>query len=191
MNDQDVQLNVEYWFRKLYELWGSLLGVDFSVIPAKLASLWLWLSVVSYLFSAIGLVIIVYTTIRLFDLRKREHEEFATLIAAPEKRRGDQRFVHVESLTESGTPSDWRQAIIEADIMLDEALAQAGYRGTDLGEKLKSISQKDLATLQDAWEAHKVRNQIAHQGSAYPLSQSEAQRTIARYKAVFRELNVI
>ncbi len=191
MNEQDVQLNVEYWFRKLYEVWGQLLGVDFSAIPAKLASIWLWISVVSYLFSAIGLAIIVYTTIRIFDLRKREHEEFATLIGAPEKRRDDQRFAHIESLMESATPSDWRQAIIEADIMLDEALQQAGYRGADLGERLKSISTKDLATLQDAWEAHKVRNQIAHLGSAYPLSQTEAQRTIARYKAVFRELGVI
>ena len=40
----------------------------------------------------------------------------------------------------SPNPNDWKLAIIEADIILDDALKQYGYVGNSLGEKLKSIS---------------------------------------------------
>ena len=87
--------------------------------------------------------------------------------------------------------SQWREAIIESDIMLDDILARRGYVGDGVGEKLKSIESTTLSSLQDAWEAHKVRNQIAHQGSSFALTEDFARRTIARYEAVFRELKAI
>ncbi|MEK7515888.1 MAG: hypothetical protein AAB555_03145, partial [Patescibacteria group bacterium] len=80
---------------------------------------------------------------------------------------------------------------IEADIMLEDVLARNGYVGDGVGEKLKAVELSDLNTLNDAWEAHKVRNQIAHEGSAFNLSEDLALRTISRYGAVFRELDVI
>ena len=70
-------------------------------------------------------------------------------------------------------------------------LTRNGYVGIGVGEKLKSADKVHFNTLQDAWEAHKVRNLIAHEGSAFDLSESLARRTIARYSAVFREFKVI
>jgi len=90
-------------------------------------------------------------------------------------------------LIESGQESDWRNAIIEADIMLEEVLTQLGYQGESLGEKLRAVNQNHFQTLNQAWEAHRVRNEIAHQGSSYHLSEHLAHRTIANYEAVFRE----
>ena len=90
-------------------------------------------------------------------------------------------------LIESGQESDWRQAIIEADIMLDEVLDQLGYQGESVGEKLRAVNPAQFRTLNNAWEAHRVRNEIAHQGSAYQLTERLAHRTIANYEAVFRE----
>ena len=75
--------------------------------------------------------------------------------------------------------------------MLDDSLARRGYTGAGVGEKLMQVERTDLATLNDAWEAHKVRNQIAHEGSAFDISETLASRTIARYQAVFRELGAI
>jgi hypothetical protein len=70
-------------------------------------------------------------------------------------------------------------------------LTRQGYIGDGVGEKLKSIEPSEFGTLADAWEAHKVRNQIAHEGSAFNLSESLAHRTIARYESVFREFKAI
>lgn len=90
----------------------------------------------------------------------------------------------------SSNPNDWKLAIIEADIILDNTLKQRGYAGNSLGERLKSIGSGQLSSLQDAWEAHKVRNRIAHEGSDFVLTQRIAEETIMRYKRVFLEFNI-
>ena len=68
-----------------------------------------------------------------------------------------------------------------------EVLDQLGYTGESLGEKLRSVNPNQFHTLNNAWDAHRVRNEIAHQGSSYQLSEHLAHRTIANYEAVFRE----
>ena len=90
----------------------------------------------------------------------------------------------------SDSPSDWKLAIIEAGFILDEILKDAGYGGTSLGERLKSISPEQLRSLDDAWQAHKVRNQIAHGGADFILTQRLAQDTIKQYRRVFHEMGV-
>lgn len=184
------QANIEYWFRKLYELWGKLLNLDPSELATYLADLWNWITAIGYGISVIALIALVYVMVRLHDLRHREHEELTTLIKPAEKE-SNTRWKHIEELLKSGTPSDRRQAIIEADIMLDDALRKAGYEGVTVSDKLKAVNPKDLGTLQEAREAHKVRNQIAHAGSSFDLSETLAQRTLAHFEAVFRELGAL
>lgn len=88
---------------------------------------------------------------------------------------------------ESANPGDWKLAIIEADIILDEMLTKMGYEGGSVGERLKSVERSDFTTIDDAWEAHKVRNLIAHQGADFVVTQREALRVIELYKRVFEE----
>lgn len=187
------QANVEYFFRLLYEwIYGPHAVFSYAEFQSIIAHIWLWIIVIGYILSVIGLFVIVYTTVKLFELRKREEIYFSTLIASPEATGGvNPRWQHIESLAEGKGASQWREAIIEADIMLDDVLARQGYVGDGVGEKLKAVEPSNFGTLQDAWEAHKVRNQIAHEGSAFNLSEALAQRTIARYAAVFRELKAI
>lgn len=188
-----TQANVEYFFRLLYDLlYGEHASLNFSAFSSFVAHLWLWVIIIGYALAVVGLIIIVYCTMRLFELRKREEEFYSTVIAPPQAAGGmHPRWEHIQSLLEGAGPSEWREAIIEADIMLDDVLTKEGYTGAGIGEKLKSVDETELATLQDAWEAHKVRNQIAHQGSTFDLSAMVAQRTIAHYENVFRELGVI
>lgn len=87
-------------------------------------------------------------------------------------------------------PNDWKLAIIEADIILDDALKQRGYAGNSLGERLKSVPPSQLNALNEAWEAHKVRNRIAHEGADFVLTKRIAEDTISRYRRVFNELGI-
>lgn len=187
-------MNVEYWFRLLYECFhGACYGsTTLSGLSAWLAQLWLWIIGIGYALSVLGLFIIIYVTVRLFDLREREEKFYSTLLLTPEaSREVHARWKHIEMLAEGASASEWREAIIEADIMLDDVLSQQGYTGVGIGEKLKSVDPSRFSTLQDAWEAHKVRNQIAHEGSAFNLSAELARRTISRFASVFREFKVI
>lgn len=97
------------------------------------------------------------------------------------------RWKHVELLLKSHNSSDWRQAIIEADVMLEDMLDKMGYPGVSIGDKLKNIEESDFDTLDKAWEAHKVRNRIAHDGSEYKLPYDEVVRVVNLYHDVFKE----
>ncbi len=80
---------------------------------------------------------------------------------------------------------------MEADIILEDLLTKMGYGGDSIGEKLKKVAKGDMKTLDEAWEAHKVRNQIAHEGSNFTLNHHEAKNVIGMYRKVFEEFYYI
>jgi hypothetical protein len=96
------------------------------------------------------------------------------------------RWQKVTSLLHSQNPSDWKQAILEADTMLLDVLTGLGYQGDGVGEKLKRVQPGEFKSIDDAWEAHKVRNDIAH-GRGDMLDHHKANQVIQQYKRVFEE----
>ena len=186
-------INLEYFFRLLYDLLhgghvSATGGPSGASLLTTLSSLWLVFTILAYLFTLAAIGVLVYTTMRIYQIRKEEEPKYETVPEATEEHRVEHdRWNHIMQLIESGQESDWRQAIIEADIMLDELLDRLGYEGDSTGEKLRAVNQTHFQTLNNAWDAHRVRNEIAHQGSAYHLSEHLAHRTIANYEAVFRE----
>ncbi len=96
-------------------------------------------------------------------------------------------LAHIESTSES----DWKLAIIESDIMLDDILTKLHLPGDTMGEKMKAVEKSDFSTIDNAWEAHKIRNQIAHEGSEFVLTQHEARRVIALYQSIFEEFQIL
>lgn len=184
-------LNVEYFFRVLYDLIYARHSV--ALEPGNLlimvAHWWLVVTILAYAVSLAAIWALIFYTLRYWQIKKEDEQRYTT-IAEPEEHDiiEHARWAYIKQLIESPQESDWRQAIIEADIMLDELLQRQGYPGATLGDRLQAAK---FGTLQQAWDAHKVRNDIAHQGSAYQLSDSLAYRTIGNYEAVFREFNEI
>mgnify|MGYP003468404416 FL=1 len=101
------------------------------------------------------------------------------------------RWEKVLSHSVSANESDWRLAIMEADIMLADLLDTMSLPGNTIGEKLKAVEKSDFISLDNAWEAHKVRNSIAHEGMNHILNQREVNRVIDMYKTVFEEFRII
>ena len=101
------------------------------------------------------------------------------------------KWQHIESLIESDNENDWRQAVLEADIMLDELLGHIGYRGQTVADKLQSVDSADMQSLEDAWQAHKTRNKVAHQGSDFKLDRNTFMDTMNQFKRVFNEFHYI
>lgn len=182
-------LNVEYFFRLFYELITRPRGVSADTSIFELAGqVWLLFSALSVIVCIGLLILFVHSVIRFRQTLVEEEAKYATIHPAhAEEERDHSRWAHIRTLIESAHESDWRQAIIEADIMLDDLLSQLGYPGQSVGEKLKAVNPERFHTLQNAWEAHKVRNEIAHSGSAYKLEEHMAHRTIALYESVMRE----
>lgn len=152
------------------------------------------LSFVLMVFFFIG---IIYCVEGLKRIRKKEEAMFDLKVepAFDVVETGDtvmaHRWENAKKHVESDNPNDWKQAIMEADIILDDLLTKLGYRGETIGEKLKRVATGDMKSLNEAWEAHKVRNLIAHQGSNFTLNQIEARNVINMYRKVFEEFYYI
>ncbi len=101
------------------------------------------------------------------------------------------KWEQVERHASSPNQSEWRIAILEADILLYDMLSQMGYPGDSIGEMLKQADKSSFTTLDEAWKAHRIRNIIAHEGADYILTKEEADRAIRLYKKVFDEFYFI
>ena len=186
----------------LSDLWASIFGgsefwawlFSGAAIVGILSWIWSVYTFFAYLFSLICIVLYIYATIRkehfeaLIDQELKEKERIWNETYRGEKRLS--RLDDVKNHIQSNNPNDWKLAIIEADIVLDQTLKDRGYAGTSLGERLRSITPSQLGSIDDAWEAHRVRNKIAHEGADFVLTRRIADDTIARYMNVFREFGV-
>lgn len=195
MKGEVTYLNLEYIFTRLYEIIG---GVHATVgsISELVTTLITVVFIVGMFLSLVFLILIVYAEIKLHET---EHEGFHALEhkahehhdAEVESTGANDRWERVVELASSANQSDWRRAILEADIMLGDSLAAAGYIGAGVGEQLKMANPIQLTTLDLAWKAHKVRNEVAHGGESYMLSERDAKVAIDYFKRVFEELGVI
>lgn len=160
-----------------------------------LSNTWSVLVILSWLVSALLIFGIIYAYIRhghlnevFAEILKRQEEAYKKIHSKEVKnQRWEDVLVHVDG----DKPSDWKLAIIEADIVLDDMLNSLGYVGNTIGEKLKTASPNNFRTINQAWHAHNVRNRIAHEGADFELSQSEARQVVTEYKMVFEEFDFI
>ena len=155
---------------------------------------WTVFVIISYICSFIFLVLFIYASIQAEKLGDIEHDMMAAADDAYAMKMSggikSDKFAELKDHLNSDNPNDWKLAIIEADIILDDMLKRQGYAGPTLGDRLKSISPSALSSIDDAWQAHKVRNQIAHAGADFVLTQKIARETIVQYERVFKELGV-
>ena len=187
-------LNLDYLFNHLVEFLGYIFNVKvyeaFNILLSFLAIFFI--------------AIIIYTTIRMFEIRakeraylKHEIEKYAhnqALLAKKAQEGGvfkNERWKKVLDYLFSINENDWKLAIIEADSMLNDLLTQLGYKGENIGDKLKMVKRDDFHSLNSAWETHNIRNKIAHEGSSFELSLHETKRVIALYEQIFQEFGYI
>ena len=157
------------------------------------------------LFSVFFFTVIAYCAVRLLEIRHKEkkhlmHElaEYAANQKEKEKKQKEgeavsenERWRKVLTYIFSDNSADWKLAIIEADSILENLVTELGFRGENLGEKLKNATQETFRPLSIAWEVHGVRNKIAHEGLSYDISAHEAKRIIALYEQIFREFGYV
>lgn len=137
---------------------------------------------------------IIYCIIRIRQIRHQERLGFAAAerpVAAQDIPRTQLRWSRIQGQASSDSEQNWRLAILESDIMLNELLDLRGYRGATMADKMKQVDRAGFNTIDNAWEAHKIRNLIAHEGAAYQLNAREVRRIIGLYESVFREFKII
>ncbi len=155
------------------------------------------------IFGILFSLVLLYVTFSVWRKLSKLKHEIEARYAPPEKTPAEmhapvlsanpaqKKWERIQKHMVSDKENDWKIAIIEADAILEEMMDKMGYHGENLGAKLKAVEPSDFTTIDNAWEAHKVRNEIAHGGAEFRLSEREARRIIALYESVFREFKYI
>ena len=147
---------------------------------------------VSALVTMGSFAVATYAFIMIHELVAEENKRLKlTLTWESEKTQKNKRWQRVEEHMASQNPSDWKVAILEADNILDEVTKRMGYSGDTLGERLRVIPKVEFPLLEEAWQAHKFRNALAHKGTDSPLPRSDAERIINIYYRVLSGLGYL
>lgn len=168
----------------------------FDLLPYYLIKFFANWIVFATLFSLVLIILIILVSLSYVRNKKKLYSLY-TISEDRESKLDNKEIVlnpkwlQVQKHIDSENSSDWRLAILEADIILAEMLDKFGLPGESIGEKLKAIEKSDFTTIEQAWEGHKIRNAIAHEGSEFVISQREAKRVIDLFKQVFEEFKII
>lgn len=186
-----ASINLEYFFLKIYKFFTGGFDAD------KLANSG-FIDFIVFVFSLISVVfiaIIIHVWIKLLerkDLDKKDfHESINAIKATKTQKEDNKQWKKVIEHINSTNPSDWRLAIMESDSMLESVTLDIGLVGETLGERLKNANVNHFKTLSNAWDAHKLRNKIAHVGLGFDLPYRDAKKAIEQYESVFLEFGII
>jgi hypothetical protein len=85
--------------------------------------------------------------------------------------------------------SNWPQAILLSDLLLDEVLRKKRKEGKTMGERLVS-AQKMLTENEAVWKAHKLANYIrAHSNGK--LKEADVKDALVAFRQALRDLGAL
>jgi hypothetical protein len=151
------------------------------------------------------ITLVLFLIVRMYEIHQAEEKKKKPTVtpnkissntvgvegALPAKSASNESWKHIREELLSSNSSDWKLAIIEADIYMDRVLDDQGFHGDTTSDKLKQVTPDKLGSISIAWEVHKIRNRIAHDGAAFVVTQPEARRILSYYEIIFTDLGVI
>lgn len=148
------------------------------------------------LIGAVASVFLTFGIVYAFGRTRKILERQNVLSAVPTVSQEDMKqksSAEWKSILQNGNSDDENErkiALIAADTLVENILGFAGYPGENLGERLKTIEPSDFLSLNDVWEAHKIRNRIAHEADVR-LSKDETIQALSKFESALRELHYL
>jgi hypothetical protein len=183
---KSIYLNLDYLFRKILQFLGAAKS-GFLKLLAWLGSS--GLKVFLVFLSLVLLAGIIFLLYKIYRIKKEKISHLVDFISKEEPRESrSSKWDGIKKKMDSDISSEWKMAIIEADSIIDEIFKTIGFGGETLGERLKAVEPSDFDNLQGVWEAHKVRNRIAHEGDRFQITKEEAKEALEKYEKALKEL---
>ena len=110
----------------------------------------------SIVFLIIGIILLVGILISLYYFLNKQGREWQQLVT--------KKLSILDKLASSKDVYQLRSALIEADKLLDYVFRAKRVKGETMGERLKNAKAHfSWNDYQNIWEAHKLRNKLAHE----------------------------
>lgn len=135
------------------------------------------------------LILIGLASVGSLGLLLRHHRHLPDYLTAHDKSLVHIRWNAIEDRLKKGGPTQLRQAVIEADTLVDYALKQLKVEGDTMGERLRA-SEKRYSDYDGLWKAHKLRNQIVHEVDREVLS-FEAKQMVEKFRIALTDLGAL
>jgi hypothetical protein len=101
------------------------------------------------------------------------------------------RWEKIKNRLDSNNPSQYKVAIIEADVVADEMLSGIGYKGANMAEKLEQVGTAHLDDHLEALKgAHEIRNRIVHEEN-FQVDERLAKAVLGVYENFLRYLELL
>lgn len=99
------------------------------------------------------------------------------------------KCLEVEHQLKRDNFASYHLSVLNADKLLDKALTERGFSGNSTGEKMKHAS-KVFSDNNGIWNAHKLRNKVAHKQDAY-ITYEQAKSALANFRQALKDLGAI
>jgi hypothetical protein len=99
------------------------------------------------------------------------------------------RWLAIEHQLKREEPSSFHLSVLNADKLVDMALRERGFKGDTMGERLKNATPT-LSDQNGIWNAHKLRNRIAHEPDAI-VTYDEARYALSCFRKTLKDLGAI
>lgn len=100
------------------------------------------------------------------------------------------RWQKIIQRLETGSASQYKIAILEADKFVDEILEGISHKGKNMAEKLEQMNPGQLENIEDLARVHKIRNEII-QNEGFVVDEKTARETVAVYEDVLKSFEFI
>jgi hypothetical protein len=98
-------------------------------------------------------------------------------------------WLTIEQQLVKGDEATCHLVVLNADKLLDQALKQRGFKGETMGHRMKS-ARDTWSNANNVWNAHKLRNKIAHE-SDVTVGYDSARRALSAFKQGLKDLGAI
>ncbi len=90
----------------------------------------------------------------------------------------------------SGTQDAMKYAILEADALVDHVLKKMGLTGEHMADRLTQIIPDQVPSLERAWKAHRLRNELAHT-PGMTVTAAETKTALTAFRDFLLELGAL
>jgi len=99
------------------------------------------------------------------------------------------QWERIRKRIESGSESDYKLAIIDADDFLVRVLDSGGYEGDTFEQSINKAGKMITPILKDVLGAHEIRNSIVYNPD-YKLSADQAKKILAIYESACKGIGM-
>jgi hypothetical protein len=172
----------------------NLLGIKdfiYFISSSQIQDMLFPIKMIFVLFTLFFLMAVVYFMLNSSWLQYKFLEDVTEFFSwqAFGQREMQKQWDRIKKRTESGTESDYKLSIIDADDFLGEVLDNRGYEGRDFADTIKKAGSLIAPILDDVLQAHEVRNSIVYNPD-YKLSTVEAKRVLETYESAAKGIGL-